>query len=425
MSATLTVYDKITDAGSFIKTMGREIAASKMFGDLTTSQGEVFALECAARRMPPLMLAEKYHVIFGKLSMKAEAMLGEFHERGGKSRIVSRTPELVAIELELNGSKQQFSLSWAEAEQESFPYATPKGVTEDAVIEKIIAWKSGKRGASQPELKTKYKTPRSRTQMLWARLVSDAVRAMMPEVNSGRYTPEEFDGGDEEPEAGSDGGQVIDGEFTVVPEAKPGAATGKPENGNGQHVEPETAATATASTTATESPADTCLATPDQVTSICAAMNQLGMPDELRGKALAKRGVNEIPKLSHAQAAELLANLNAKIDQRRQAALDAANGRTATPATSEQPANPAAEQPALRPDDGTLCSEVQVATVKQLVAEIHQTDPKFGPRFKELLFASGRKVVAEFTAVQCDALIEQLKKKNLEAFFAESLKPKN
>jgi len=41
------------------------------------------------------------------------------------------------------------------------------------------------------ELKFNWSTPRKRKQMLWARLVSDVVRAIAPQVVKGIYTPEE------------------------------------------------------------------------------------------------------------------------------------------------------------------------------------------------------------------------------------------
>jgi hypothetical protein len=50
------------------------------------------------RGMPPLTLAEKYHLIQGKLSMRADAMLAEFNARGGKHKIKERSPERVAID---------------------------------------------------------------------------------------------------------------------------------------------------------------------------------------------------------------------------------------------------------------------------------------------------------------------------------------
>ena len=42
-------------------------------------------------------------------------------------------------------------------------------------------------------IKAKYATPRSRMQMLWARLISDSIRIVAPEIITGVYVPEEVD----------------------------------------------------------------------------------------------------------------------------------------------------------------------------------------------------------------------------------------
>lgn len=421
----LTLYDKIQDASAFLETAGRDIAASKIFGDLTVSQGKIFAWECSVRRTPPLSLAIDYHLMFNRLTMKAEAMLSKFHEKGGISEEISRTPDRAEIKLTSNGHTSTYSLTWEDAQGESFPYET-KGTTEDKIIDAITAWKAGTRGAKQPALKTKYKTPRSRMQMLWARLVSDAIRAKMPEVNSGRYTPEEFDDGDDdEPQAGGDGQNVIDVPFEVKPEAK--ATETKPANG--QHAEKPTDSLAgavpamqgTIADDPTSDKGNACLATPAQVSSICAAMNTLGMTSEQRGKALAKRGVVEVPALSFSQATELLGTLNAKVDANRKAALDAANGRT----TDKPLLQETVAQAVVNRDVSGPATDVQVAAAKDLLTEMEQTSPGATARFVKSFKESGREKLADMTGQEIDALIEQLKTKNLEKFFAESLKPKN
>lgn len=171
----VTVYQQMGDPVSAITAIGTAIAKSRLFGCETIEQGQVLALECMVRGMPPLTLAEKYHLIQGKLSMRADAMLAEFNSRGGKHKIQERSPERVSITLILEGESQDFSFSWEEALQESFVYSSVKGPD------------------GQPLLKDNYATPRRRMQMLWARVVSDAVRAMMPGVNQGRYTPEDLE----------------------------------------------------------------------------------------------------------------------------------------------------------------------------------------------------------------------------------------
>lgn len=176
----VAVYDRITNVGAFVDQLGQAIYRSAMFGCESPSQGNVLALECMARRQPPLALAERYNVIKGKLSMKADAMLAGFRALGGKTKVIKRDEDEACIELRLDGEKERFRFTWEEAQKEPFIYLGK----EADVLAKLEAGKP-------PAIKPKYATPRSRMQMLWARVVSDAVRTMAPEVCAGTYTPEE------------------------------------------------------------------------------------------------------------------------------------------------------------------------------------------------------------------------------------------
>ena len=163
----IIVYDQVADPSEFVKQLGLAILHSEMFGCTNASQGAVLALECMAKRMPPMALAERYHITHGRLSMRADAMLGAFRTQcGGSHRIVERTPDAAEIELTAGGESQRFRLTWEDARCETFPYLGK----EASIIERIqkSAWKD-------LMLKPKYATPRSRCQMLWARVVSDGV----------------------------------------------------------------------------------------------------------------------------------------------------------------------------------------------------------------------------------------------------------
>ena len=89
--------------------------------------------------------------------------------RKEKYEIVSRTNERAEIAIYKGKKKDVFILTWQEAEKE--PFTKDKG----------------------GNVKTNYATPRSRMQMLWARVVSDGVRATFPQVVAGTYTPEEVE----------------------------------------------------------------------------------------------------------------------------------------------------------------------------------------------------------------------------------------
>lgn len=220
----IAVYDNIGDPMSTMKTFGLTVASSGMFGSLTPAQGEILAMECMVQRLPPMQLALRYHIIGNKLSMKADAMLAEFIEQGGKHKVIARTPDKAEVQLSYQGETQNFAFSAEEAKQEPYYYNG-----KQPEILKALA--KGGADLAKLELNPNYATPRKRMQMLWSRVVSDGVRTMMPGVNFGRYTPEEL-GEDEEAEVvqspkkgggkGKGGGSTID---AMVAEGKAGGGT--------------------------------------------------------------------------------------------------------------------------------------------------------------------------------------------------------
>lgn len=181
MSQSMTVYGQIPNVSSLIETMGAAIFGSGMMGCKNKQQGQVMAMACLHQQTDPMTLGQRFHILHGRLTMRADAMLAEFHIGGGKSKVIERSPERAAVKLTNKyGETTEFSFSWDEASKEPFVY---EGKEAD-VIAKLAAGKDVK-------LKSKYATPRSRMQMLWARVVSDGVRTIAPEVNLGTYSPEE------------------------------------------------------------------------------------------------------------------------------------------------------------------------------------------------------------------------------------------
>jgi hypothetical protein len=175
-AAPITLYDKVDNIITFLGGMSDSIFKSAVFKGAPAALCDVIALECMARKQTPLQLAQTFHVFDGKLSMRADAILAEFNRLGGEHVIVTRTAEKAAIELQWRKKKTLFELTWDDVKNEPFVY--------------------GRDG----QIKVNWATPRSRMQLLWARVVSDGVRAVCPRVNSGRYTPEEIaDFSDDEP----------------------------------------------------------------------------------------------------------------------------------------------------------------------------------------------------------------------------------
>ncbi len=206
MSTALSVYHRSPDPEKLMLSLGGAIAKSKLFGCSSVEQGVVLAMECIARGCPPLALREEYHLYFDQLSKKSDAMLADFNKLGGTHKIVSRTSECAAIELNYYGHATKFSFTWDEAKQEPFVYEGK----EKEVVPILLAG-----NADKLKLKAKYSTPRARGQMLWARVVSDGVRAVCPAACRGVYTPEEvIDAAEADGRVATDPG-VIEGEYAV------------------------------------------------------------------------------------------------------------------------------------------------------------------------------------------------------------------
>lgn len=192
MTNEIAVYSQIADPVSAVKVIGETIAKSQIFGCQNFSQGEILALECMTRGLSPLSLAEKYDIIQGKLSMKADAMLAGFIEAGGKYEVVEYSPEACEIKFTHGPSTMPIRITWDGAQQEKWPFKSD-GTT----------------------LKDNWSTPIGRQDMLWARVVSRGVRRLAPGVVCGKYTPEEIvDIPTESPEI-----------KPVVPETNPVVAT--------------------------------------------------------------------------------------------------------------------------------------------------------------------------------------------------------
>lgn len=118
-----------------------------------------------------------YHIMMGRLSKKAEAILADFVKAGGRYKILQRDALGAAVVASMGDTKDAtFSFSWEDALQEPFVYANKNEL---------------KKPVAERTFKDKYATPRSRMQMLWARLVSDMGRALCPAATDGMYPPEE------------------------------------------------------------------------------------------------------------------------------------------------------------------------------------------------------------------------------------------
>ncbi len=147
---------------SDIVTMGKYIAQSGLFGIKNEAQAVALMLVAQAEGLHPATAARDYHVIQGRPSLKADAMLARFQAAGGSVKWVT--------------------LSDAKVEA-TFSHPAGGSATIDWTIDR-----ANKAGLSTGAGGMFAKYPR---QMLRSRVVSEGIRTVFPAISIGIYTPEE------------------------------------------------------------------------------------------------------------------------------------------------------------------------------------------------------------------------------------------
>lgn len=174
------------------KQIATYLARSNLFGCKTPEQAFALMLLADAEGLHPAAAARDYHVIDGKPSLRADAMLARYMAAGGRIKWIKREPEEVSAE---------------------FSHASSGSV--------VITW--DKKRAELAGFWGKANWRKHPVQMLSARVISEGVRASFPGVVAGIYTPEEvqdFDSPRQSPrpapqprqETVTEDGEVIDAE---------------------------------------------------------------------------------------------------------------------------------------------------------------------------------------------------------------------
>ncbi len=143
-----------------IERMALAVAKSGLFGVKTADQAMALMLIAQAEGLHPAIAARDYHVINGRPTLKADAMLARFQTAGGSVRWGEYTDRRVVgtFSHPQGGSVE---VAW------TVEMATSAGLTKNPT------WKSYPR------------------QMLRARCISEGIRTVFPGVVVGTYTPEE------------------------------------------------------------------------------------------------------------------------------------------------------------------------------------------------------------------------------------------
>ena len=161
-TSALTVYDKVEPL-EFINQMGKVFALSGAGGCATEADGKLMALACLCERKTIFEIARRYHLMAGKLVLKAETMLGDFRRAGGTHRWVNDGDDGRAATLELTDPKGNVGSTTFTIEK-----ATAAGYV-----------KAGSQWLKRPD------------QMLRSRCITDGIRKLCPEISSGEFVEEE------------------------------------------------------------------------------------------------------------------------------------------------------------------------------------------------------------------------------------------
>lgn len=140
--------------------MAEAICQSGLFGLKTPAQVLALMAVAQAEGRHPGSVARDYHIIQGRPALKADTMLARFQEAGGKVEWTVYTDEKVEGRFS-HPSGGSLTLSWTMAQAKSI-------------------------GLAGKDVWRQY--PRA---MLRARVISEAIRTVLPGVLSGAYTPEE------------------------------------------------------------------------------------------------------------------------------------------------------------------------------------------------------------------------------------------
>lgn len=143
-----------------VERMANAIAKSGLFGIKTVDQALALMAVAQAEGRHPGSVARDYHIIQGKPSLKADAMLARFQQAGGKVEWKTYTDHNVTA-----------------------VFSHPNGGTVE------IAWTIEM--AQRIGLATKDSWKNYPRQMLRARVISEGIRTVYPGVIVGEYTPEE------------------------------------------------------------------------------------------------------------------------------------------------------------------------------------------------------------------------------------------
>jgi hypothetical protein len=301
MGTALQVYDKMADPLVAADKMAQSYAM--VCGGKTKEEGFVIALTCMMEGITAIEFNRRYHMIQGKPSMRADALLAEFRSAGGSYKILENSPDRAAIAFTWEDETYEWEFTWEEAKQSRWPWKN---------------WKKPEEG-----FKDNWSTPTDRRDMLWSRLVSSSVKKLVPEIAAGCYTPEELQDVADTPksevvvasesapkktalevakEKAAKVEPVVDAEYTIV------SQTDVEEQSVPFDV-PAKEEPKSAPANKKLTPSSTGSVTEEQIGRIVVLFGELEIDEDEQANALAARKCSSLNELSQNQAKDMIAKL--------------------------------------------------------------------------------------------------------------------
>lgn len=152
-----------------MKVMADAFVRSGLFGVKKPEEAMALMLVAQAEGLHPATAARDYHIISGRPTLKADAMMARFQQAGGSVRWLKLTDEVALAE-----------------------FSHPQGGSVE------ISWDMAR--AKKAQLGGNGMWAKYPRQMLRSRCLSEGIRTVFPGVVVGTYTPEEAQDFDETPQ---------------------------------------------------------------------------------------------------------------------------------------------------------------------------------------------------------------------------------
>ena len=175
-NATTSLINRLDNPTAFLVESGRILQSSQMLGVHNPGDAFVLAWHCLSEGISPLEFSKRYHLIGGKLTMRADYMHAAFRNAGGRIHWVNTGED----GLEAVGE------FYADADAEPVRVAF---TIEDA---RKLLGKNAKHNCDAIDAPGSGWT-KDRGAMLRARVISKGIRMVAPEVIAGVYTPDELE----------------------------------------------------------------------------------------------------------------------------------------------------------------------------------------------------------------------------------------